>query len=80
MNYLVCLLVVIVYSYDGIHVRGKKCACELVNSFSERLSIQDCLGFWHQGGPAYVDYMMDGLGWWLHMELEVLMYSVYIEV
>jgi len=24
MNYLVCLLVVIVYSYDGIHVRGKK--------------------------------------------------------
>ncbi len=29
------------------------------NSFSEGLGIHDYLGFPHQGGPAYVDWMMD---------------------
>ncbi len=51
------------------------------NSFSEGLGIHDYLGFRHQGGPAYVDWMMDGFrGWCLHMDrtLKVLMYPVYI--
>ncbi len=51
------------------------------NSFSEGLGIHDYLGFRHQGGFAYVDWMMDGFrGWCLHMDrkLKVLMYPVYI--